>query len=81
MFWFFGLKACGILAPPPGIEPVPPALEGEVLTTGPPGKSPALDPFVVAKTVNNKKNHSVNSCEFSFIWGLLRTIAWETASQ
>ena len=36
---FFGRKACGILAPRPGIEPTPPALEGEVLTTGPPGKS------------------------------------------
>ena len=39
MFWFFGCKACGILAPRPGIEPEPTALEGEVLTTGPPGKS------------------------------------------
>ena len=39
MFWFFGRKACGILAPRPGIEPAPPALEGKVLTTGPPGKS------------------------------------------
>ena len=39
MFWFFGHEACGILAPQPGIEPAPPALEGEVLTTGPPGKS------------------------------------------
>ena len=39
MFWFFGWKACGILAPLPGIEPAPRALEGEVLTTGPPGKS------------------------------------------
>ena len=39
MFWFFGPKACGILAPQPGMEPTPPALEGEVLTTGPPGKS------------------------------------------
>ena len=29
----------GILAPQPGIEPTPPALEGEVLTTGPGGKS------------------------------------------
>ena len=28
-----------ILAPQPGIEPTLPALEGEVLTTGPPGKS------------------------------------------
>ena len=39
MFWFFGPEACGILAPQPGIEPTHPALEGEVLTTGPPGKS------------------------------------------
>ena len=39
MFWFFGHEACGILAPRPGIKPVPPALEGEVLTTGPSGKS------------------------------------------
>ena len=39
MFWFFGPKARGILAPLPGIDPVPPALEGDVLTTGPPGKS------------------------------------------
>ena len=39
-FGFFGREACGILALRPGIEPTPPALEGEVLTTGPPGKSP-----------------------------------------
>ena len=39
MFWFFGCEAYGILAPRPGIEPSPPVLEGEVLTTGPPGKS------------------------------------------
>ena len=39
MFWFFGHEACGILAPQPGIEPVPPALEVKVLTTGSPGKS------------------------------------------
>ena len=39
-FWW---EAFGILPPWPGIEPVPPALEGEVLTTGPPGKcSPSL---------------------------------------
>ena len=38
-FWFFVLKVCGILAPPPGIKPTPPALEGKVLTTGLPGKS------------------------------------------
>ena len=36
---FFGPEACGLLTPRPGIEPTPAALEGEVLTTGPPGKS------------------------------------------
>ena len=39
---FYGLdfcfEACRILAPQPGIESTPPALEGEVLTTGPKGK-------------------------------------------
>ena len=38
MFWFFGCRACGILAPWPGIKHIPLALEGEVLTTGLPGK-------------------------------------------
>ena len=37
--WFFGCEACGILAPQPGLKPAPPALEDEVLTTGPPGRS------------------------------------------
>ena len=36
---FFGHKACGILALQPGIRPVSPELEGDVLTPGPPGKS------------------------------------------
>ena len=31
-------EACGILVPRPGIEPVSPALEGEFLTSGSPGK-------------------------------------------
>ena len=39
---YFGFLAtrhvAKILAPRPGIEPAPLALEGEVLTTGPPGK-------------------------------------------
>jgi len=39
MFWFFGHEACGILAPLPGIKPTTPALDGEVLPTGLPGKS------------------------------------------
>ena len=39
MFWFFGHEARGILIPQWGMEPTSPALESEVLTTGPPGKS------------------------------------------
>ena len=39
MLWFFACKACGILVPQPGTTCSCPALEGEVLTTGPPGKS------------------------------------------
>ena len=38
-FWCFGCKSCGILTPQPGTELTPPALEGEVLITGPPGRS------------------------------------------
>ena len=34
--------ACGILIPQPGIEPVYPALQGGILTAGPPGKSLSL---------------------------------------
>ena len=40
MFWLFGSKACGSLAPRTGIKPAPPALEGEVLATGQPGRFP-----------------------------------------
>ena len=36
----FGHESCGILPPQPEIEPTAPALEGEVLTTEPPGRSP-----------------------------------------
>ena len=39
MFRFFVLEAYGILVPQRGIETILPALEGKVLTTGPPGKS------------------------------------------
>ena len=39
MFYFVGHKARGISAPQPGTEPLPPALEGEVLTIGRLGRS------------------------------------------
>ena len=38
-FVFLGQEAYGILIPQPGIKPTPPALEGEGLTPGSPGKS------------------------------------------
>ena len=38
MFWFVDYEACGVLAPRPGIESSPPALEDHVLTTGLLGK-------------------------------------------
>ena len=41
----FGHEAHEILVPQPGIEPESLALEGEILTTGPPGKSPEKDVF------------------------------------
>ena len=44
MFCFLGHEAYGILATQPGIEPAAPALEGKVLTTGPPGKSHKYGP-------------------------------------
>ena len=39
VYGFFGHKACGILAPWPGIEPTLPPVKGEVPKTGAPGKS------------------------------------------
>ena len=39
MFWFFDCEACGVLASGSGVGPTSPMLEGEVLTTEPPGKS------------------------------------------
>ena len=42
LFVFFHCKACGIFASWPRIQLALPALEGKVLTTGPPGKSPIL---------------------------------------
>ena len=54
MFWFFGCEACGIPAPRPGTEPAPSALEGEVSTTGLPGKS-RQNQFMLTTTYNPKE--------------------------
>ena len=42
--FFFDQEACGILAP----QPIPPALEGEILTTEPPGTSWLLVKYLQA---------------------------------
>ena len=42
IFYFFCSLSCEILVSQSGIEPTPPALEDEVLTAGPPGKSPYI---------------------------------------
>ena len=57
VFWFFGHEACGIPAPHPGIEHAPPALEGEVPTTGLPGKSRLL--FLIQKFPFQKYSQSI----------------------
>ena len=61
MFWFFGHEACGILAPRPGIESIPPALEGKVLTTGPPGKSHQSH-FIDEKLRNRENKDLAQDC-------------------
>ena len=64
-------KACGILVPRLGIEPVSPALRSRFLTTGPPGSPPARetcfnssasvvlhwDSFVSQETLGNVWSH------------------------
>ena len=47
------MRHVGILAPGPGIEPALPALEGEALTTGLPGKCQVEDVFEVLMWVGN----------------------------
>ena len=42
--WLHCPAAHGIFLPPPGIEPMSSALEGKLLTTGPPGKSQGVFP-------------------------------------
>ena len=67
MFWFFGLKACGILVPWSGIEPISSALKGEVLITGLSGKSLELNSkskeawFLLSNLVSESK-HLLTVC-------------------
>ena len=63
-FWDFGYEVRGVLAPQPGMEHIAPALEDEVLTTGPPGKS--LHYFLRVR-----KYSSEASCRPSFTLALI----------
>ena len=59
MFWFFGQEAQGILDPHPGVEHALPALKGEVLTTGLPGKFQGVIlfkmEFILKENYNKRK--------------------------
>ena len=59
MFWFFSLKAYGILGPRQGIKAIPPVLVGGFLTTGAPGKS--LCHFL-------SSGYLFGICHFSITW-------------
>ena len=48
------VTACGILVPQQGIKPVSPALEGRILTTGPPRKSPSYFIIVLVSEALNE---------------------------
>ena len=84
VWFFFGPKACGILAPWPGIEPAPPTVEGEILTTGPPGKSltrvsNTLERIASLANPNYQLNHKPHLFSFErrmkFI-GILHSKLW-----
>ena len=49
-------ETCRILVPGPGIEPMSPALQGEFLTTGAPGK-PCPRSFKEKNKINKPKNY------------------------
>ena len=68
-FVFFGEEACGILTPQSGTEPASPALEGEVLTTGPPGRSLFLKDVIISSFTDLLLIHNI--CKFKayiMIW-------------
>ena len=52
MLWFSSHEACVILVSQPRIKSAPSEMEGEVLTSGPPGKS---------QQINNNKQIYMNN--------------------
>ena len=74
MFWFFGHKACGILARHSGIKPSPPPLEGKVLTTGQPGKSPPRCYFMLRLlcSLSSHQHHEADEQRTQGTWWFLK---------
>ena len=70
MFWFFGHEACELFAPWSGIEPVPSALEGEVLTAGLPEKSWKLCLSYTWRQYFKRSNFRNKSGKINEIWKL-----------
>ena len=64
MFWFFGHKACRVLGSWPGMDHIPPVLEGKILTTGPPGKSP-WDSQILKPSLKNFSGQNQNLPKFT----------------
>ena len=65
-----------ILVPQPGIEPTPPALEGEVLTTGPSGNPPYCFLFLFSEGMGLRGARGVSLCFPSSHSCLLRPRVW-----
>ena len=66
MFWISGQKTGGNIVPGPEFEPVPTALEGKVLITGPLGKSQFL---FKSKEFWKPKHETIGCWLFSFMLG------------
>ena len=86
MFGFWP-EACGILVPQPGMEPMPHALEGKVLITGPLGKSPGLcsfHPLLFSHLVISDSSITIMDCSLpsSFVHGIFqaRILEWVAIS-
>ena len=88
-YWFFGFwpEACEILVPQSGMEPMPHALEGKVLITGPLRKSPGVcsfHPLLFSHLVISDSSMTIMDCSLpsSFVHGIFqaRILEWVAIS-
>ena len=75
----FSSEASGIWAPWPGIKPTPPALEGEVLTTGQPGKSHLWELWWTLLTYRSLNSYLLSDeISWGWVWlGILSLISFK----